>query len=309
MITLVLMVVSIVLGALFIKKNSSEIQEKDMWADSWKFWKGIIIVFVGFLIALIQPFSLQKVDSGHVGIEVHLTGDSRGVGSFEYKTGFTVVNTWFYILYEFPTFQQTIEYPEQNVITKGGFPVTIHPKFNYSLKPGNVGDMFTNLRLPILEVEQKWLQNAIIGAFNDIVNKWSVDDIFNQREIFEGQIVVEINKRVNQWFIISQLRTNIIPPPTLVESITAKTKAIQDVQVAENEAKVAKAQGDKKIAIARADSASLVIAAAAEAEAIRRKQISLTQNYIEYVKIQKWNGALSYVSGSGSGLILQLPNK
>ena len=134
------------------------------------------------------------------------------------------MNTWFYILYEFPTFQQTIEYPEQNVITKGGFPVTIHPKFNYSLKPGNVGDMFTNLRLPILEVEQKWLQNAIIGAFNDIVNKWSVDDIFNQREIFEGQIVVEINKRVNQWFIISQLRTNIIPPPTLVESITAKTK-------------------------------------------------------------------------------------
>jgi regulator of protease activity HflC (stomatin/prohibitin superfamily) len=269
--------------------------------------KAIAIFIVGLLSAFFQPLAVERVDAGHVGIKVNLTGDNRGVGSYEYKTGWVVYNTWTSKLYEFPTFQQTIEYPEQQIITKGGFSATIHPKFNYSLKPGNVGDMFSNLRLDVLEVEQGWLQTAIVGAMNDVANKWAVDDIFNKREQFESDIITEANKRLSKWFTISQLRTNIIPPKALQESIEQKTRAIQNVQVAENERLVAIAQGDKTIAQARADSAAKVITAAGDAEAMRRKQLVLTENYLEYMKIQSWDGKLPVYSGSGSGLILNLP--
>lgn len=301
------MIVSIFvfLAGLFIafryyRKNS--VSQK---ASNWAITMGI--VFVALLIAFIQPFKLERVDAGHVGIKVNLTGDNRGVSRFEYKTGWVLYNTWISRLYEFPVFQQHIEYPEQQVITKGGFSATIKPSFNYALKPGDVGDMFQNLRLDVKSVEQQWLQTAIVGTVNDVANKWSVDDIFNKREQFETDIISEANKRVSKWFVISQLRTNIIPPPALQQSIEAKTKAIQEVQVAENQKLVAIAEGERKVAQAKADSAALVIAAAGEAEAIRRKQVSLTPTYVEYLKVNKWNGELPQVqSGSGGGIMLNL---
>jgi len=269
---------------------------------------GIIIV-VGLIIAFVQPFKVERVDAGHVGIKVNLTGDSRGVSKFEYKTGWVIINTWVSKLYEFPTFQQHIDYDEQQVITKGGFSATIKPSFNYSLKSGDIGDMFSNLRLSVKDIEQQWLRTAIVGTVNDVANKWSVDDIFNQREHFEADIIAEANKRVSKWFTISQLRTNITPPPALTKSIEAKTQAIQEVQVAENQTKVAVAEGDRKIATAKADSAFNVITAAGEAEAIRLKQVTVTPTYIDYMKVQKWDGKLPTVQSGGSGLILSLPKE
>ncbi|MGC4233972.1 MAG: SPFH domain-containing protein [Niabella sp.] len=290
--------------AFFYYKKSNQNRKPSTWAIT----TGIIIA--GLILAIIQPLKLERVDAGHVGIKVNLTGDNRGVSKFEYKTGWVLYNSWISRLYEFPVFQQHIEYPEQQVITKGGFSATIKPSFNYSLKPGDVGDMFQNLRLDVKSVEQQWLQNAIVGTVNDVANKWSVDDIFNKREQFENDIISEANKRVSKWFIISQLRTNIIPPPALQQSIEAKTKAIQEVQVAENQKLVAIAEGERKVAQAKADSAAVVIQAAGEAEAIRRKQVSLTPTYVEYMKVNKWNGELPQVqTGSGSGFMLNMNSK
>jgi regulator of protease activity HflC (stomatin/prohibitin superfamily) len=266
------------------------------------------LLVLGLLAAFIQPFTLERVDAGFVGIKVNLTGDNRGVGKYEYKTGWVIINSWTEKLYEFPTFQQTIEYGEQQVITKGGFPATIHPRFNYTLNPGNIGDMFSNLRKPILEVEQGWLKNAIVGAVNDVANKWTVDDVFNNRERFEGDIVAEANKRVVKWFNVSQLRTNITPPEAIVNSINAKTKAIQEVQVAENQRLVAIAEAERKIAEARGDSAQAVIQAAGRAEAIKKEQLSLTGLYIDYIKVQKWDGVLPTVQGS-NGIMLNMDKK
>jgi regulator of protease activity HflC (stomatin/prohibitin superfamily) len=309
MITVVLLVVALIIAALYFKSKWPVIQEADAWIESSAFWKGIGVAVVGIVIALVQPFSLERVDAGHVGIKVQLSGDSRGISKFEYKTGWVVVNTWTSKLYEFPTFQQHIDYPEQKVISKGGFAATIKPSFNYSLKSGDIGDMFSNLRLDVKAIEQQWLQTAIVGTVNDVANKWTVDDIFNHREKFENDIIVEANRRVSKWFIVSQLRTNIEPPLALQKSIEAKTQAIQEVQVAENQTKVAIAQGERKIAQAKADSSALVIGAAANAEVIKLTQISLNATYIEYLKVQKWNGVVSTVQAGGNngGFILQLP--
>ncbi|HJU45675.1 MAG TPA: SPFH domain-containing protein, partial [Chitinophagaceae bacterium] len=258
--------------------------------------------------AAINPFTLERVDAGHVGIKVNLTGDNRGVSKFEYKTGWVIYNTWISKLYEFPTYQQHIDYPEQNVITKGGFSATITPSFNYSLNPGSIGDMFQNLRLSVKEVEQGWLKNAIVSSVNDVANLYEVDAIFNHRAEFEQAIITECNKRVGKWFAISQLRSNIQPPQALQEAIERKTKAIQEAQAAENQKLVAIAEAERRIAVARGDSAASVIQAAGEAEAIRRKQVALTPTYIEFIRVQKWNGEYpTTLAGSGANFLMQLP--
>ena len=246
----------------------------------------ILIAVVGLLVGIFQPFSLQRVDAGHIGLKVNLTGDDRGVSDYTYKTGWVIYNTWTEMLYEYPTFQQHIEYGDQTVITKGGFSAVINPTFNYSIVPEAVGEMFQELRLDIKAIEQGWLRTAIIGSVQDVANRWEVDKIFNEREMFEAAIVTECNKRVGKWFMVDQLRTNIVPPPALQEAIVNKTKAIQETQAKMQEALVA------------------------EAEAMKLKQEQLSPTYVEYVK---WINASptvprvpTTVLGAGSNALLQL---
>jgi regulator of protease activity HflC (stomatin/prohibitin superfamily) len=291
------------LGLLFISRGRYNLQtEKGVWLT-----KPILIIVLGIIISIANPFSLERVDAGHLGLKVNLTGDARGVSDYTYKTGWVIFNSWTEKLYEFPTYQQHIDYNPQTVITKGGFSAEIKPSFNYALVSTTLGDMFQNLRLPIKEVEQGWLKTAIVGSVNDVANKWAVDSIFNHRESFESAIVVECNKRISKWFTVSQLRTNITPPPALQSAIEAKTKALQDVQVAENQKQVAIADALRKIAIARGDSAKMVIEASGEAESIKRKQLTLSPLYIEYVKIQQWDGKTpTTVLGNNASTIISV---
>jgi hypothetical protein len=261
---------------------------------------------IAFILALINPINVERIDAGHVGIKVSNVGDNRGVGRTEYVTGWVFYNSWISRIYEFPIHQQHIDYEEADIVTRGGFRATIRPSFNYSINAGNVADMFQNLRVGVKEMEQGWLKNAIVGSVNDVANRYTVDSIFNHREEFESAIIKECNKRVSQWFNVSQLRTNIVPPKEISESIVAKTRAIQDVQVAENQRQVAVADAERKIAQARGDSAKSVIEAAGRAEAIKKEQLSLTPLYIEYIKIQKWNGEVpSTVAGGNTGFLIQ----
>jgi hypothetical protein len=267
----------------------------------------LITVFgIAFVGTLINPINVERIDAGHVGIKVSNVGDNRGVGRTEYVTGWVFYNSWISRIYEFPIHQQHIDYEEADIVTRGGFRATIKPSFNYSINAGNVADMFQNLRVGVKEMEQGWLKNAIVGSVNDVANRYTVDSIFNHREEFESAIIKECNKRVSQWFNVSQLRTNIVPPKEISESIVAKTRAIQEVQVAENQRQVAVADAERKIAQARGDSAKSVIEAAGRAEAIKKEQLSLTPLYIEYIKIQKWNGEVpTTVAGSNSGFLIQ----
>lgn len=286
MISIIIAVIFTVLAV--ITAFSSNMVTKDKYGDAnidfSKIIKPVAILIVGLLISGIQPFAIEKIDAGNKGLKVNLVGNQRGVSSYQYKTGWVVYNTWTEQVLEFPIFQQHIEYDDQTVILKGGFPATIKPSFNYSLKEDAIGDMFINLRKPITEIELNWLKNAIISAVNDEANKWEVDSIFNHRQAFEAAIVTECNIRLSKWFNVSQLRTNITPPEALQESIIAKTKSIQQAQASEQQALTAIADGKRKIAVARADSAEQVINAAAAAKVIKLKQNELTPMYIEYLK-------------------------
>lgn len=108
-----------------------------------------------------------------------------------------------------------------------------------------------------------------------------------------------------------------MPPPSLQAAIEQKTKAIQDVQVAENRKKVAIAEAlttvaaaegkaNAMIASARGDSAQAVITANGEAQAIKIKQSQLTPLYIEYTRILQWDGKLPTTQLGNSGTLFNL---
>ena len=311
--TLILYVVT---GALSEPSMISTEGKKDRWGDPLpntsepnikKIVKTVTSVILALLIAAINPLSVERIDVGNVGLKVNNTGDERGISKTAYVTGWVFYNSWLSRIKEFPVTQQHIDYEENVIITRGGFQATIKPSFNWSVNPSNAADMYQNLRKDVDEIQQSWLKNAIIGAVNDVANLYTVDSIFNHRAEFEAEIIKEANKRVSKWFTVSQLRTNIVPPPAITEAINAKTKAVQEAQGAVQRTIVAQAEAQEKIARAKGDSAQAVIAASGRAEAVRKEQQFLTPLYIDYLKVQKWKGDVpTTVLGSGANTLLNL---
>ena len=68
------------------------------------------------------------------------------------------------------------------------------------------------------------------------------------------------------------------------------------------------AEGKRKVAVARADSAETIINAQAAALAIKIKQTQLSPLYIEYIKAQAWDGKLPKTVAGGSGTFLNIKN-
>ena len=66
------------------------------------------------------------------------------------------------------------------------------------------------------------------------------------------------------------------------------------------------AEANKQVAKARGDSATKVINAMGEAEAVKKIQQVLTPTYVQYILATRWNGVQPTVVGGGSGMILQL---
>jgi hypothetical protein len=277
--------------------------------------KSIILLFVMVLISIIQPYSLEKVDAGYQGVLVNLVGSDRGVSDVQMKSGWVTYNSWFEELYEFPTFQQHVMYEELPVILKGGFEASIRPTFNYNLKPDMITNMFSELRLGIKQIEQGWLLTAITSSINDVSNRWKVEEIFENREKFESEIIDECNSRVDKWFIMSQLRTNIAPPLALKQAIEDKTRASQEAEAEEQKALVAIAQGKRMVEQAKADSAKRVIDASSKAEAMRIKALGeadayklknreLTPLLIQQQYLERWSGDYGTGNVFGEGAIL-----
>lgn len=243
----------------------------------------------GLVAAIVQPYRVEKIDPGFVGLQVNLIGDERGISKYQYKTGWVVYNAYTEQVVEIPSSQQHVEY-EATGIAKGGFSVSIAPSFNYEIVPENAGDMYVSLRRTLPQIEQTWLKTASIGATNDVINRWSVDSIFNHRAEFEGEVIREVDKRVQQWFRPSQIRTNITPPASLQKAIAEKTAAVQEAQAAQAQNAVIHMDNLNKIMAARGDSAQKVIAAAGEAKAIAIRKQEITALYIDYLRIQAWDG-------------------
>jgi len=248
------------------------------------------LVATGLVLALVQPFAIEKIDVAHVGLKINLIGDERGMSNYQYRTGWVIYNTYTEEVVEIPSSQQHVEYEPVTVFTKGGFAAQIAPSFNYEIVPDHAGAMYVSQRKSLEEVRDTWLYTAAVGAMNDVVNRWSVDDIFNKREIFETEVMAEVNMRVGKWFTLSQIRTNITPPQALADAINGKTRAIQEAQQMEANNRTIQMKNLNRIMEARGDSAEKVIRAKGTAEAMRIQKEEITALYVEYLKVQTWDG-------------------
>lgn len=137
-------------------------------------------------------------------------------------------------------------------------------------------------------------------APNEVTNRTKIEPLAQQKlaESLEqkyGEGVVFVNKVVINDMDFEDAYNEAIQQKSIAQQNADKQKI-------ENEAAIAKAEADKQVAItnAEAEAQKTSIAAEAQAEANRKLAESLSENLIEYQKIQKWDGKLPTVSGSSA---------
>lgn len=261
------------------------------------------------LATLLTTCGYERIDAGHVGVQVDLYGSDKGVQGVTRVTGAQWYNKWTTAIYEFPTFIQHKEYKGEDgfvVNTSDGSEFIVNPIINYYVNVEKVPEIFSKYRKPLPEIEDGFIKTAVYDAFRIATNTYSADSLISNRQSYEKRVREILEKELGtEGFLTQQFTSNLTYPETYKKAIESKNAAVQEALQAEN--KVAKAIADAKTKVAKAkgDSAQLVTNAAAEAKANQLRQNSLTDKLLNQLWIEKWDGKLpNTMTGANSNLLI-----
>ncbi len=238
--------------------------------------------------------SCERINVGNVGLKVNQTGDERGVNPIEYVSGWVFYNPIGSDVVEFPTYMQHVEYSEFNINAHGGSQFDITPSINYVVDASKASDIYKEFKTTDLDdISSQYIRNAVYQSFTDVTGNYTPDDLLKNRQKYEKDVFDNLFSSMRKkGFILQQVTSNLKPPASLIASIDAKNKSEQDAQAIQLQVAQSIAQANKDIAKARGDSASMVIAAAGEAQANKLRQLTLSDNLLRQQMLSKWDGKL-----------------
>lgn len=265
-----------------------------------KFKKTIItlsIVCVSMLIA-----SCDKVPAGYRGVKVNLYGSDKGVDELSLGVGRYYIG-WNSELYLFPTFLQNYSWKDEQAITmqtSEGLSIRTDAGITYSIQPDNVVKVFQKYRLGIEEITNTFLHNMVRDAMNEVASTMTVEQIYGAQK---GRFIESVNQIVKKQAYDTGIEVDKIYlvgsfelPQTVVDSINSKIQASQNAMKVENEVATARAEAQKTIVDAQARGQQILINAESQAKANKILAESLTQEFVSYQAILKWNGKLPTIT-------------
>jgi len=252
---------------------------------------GVMILGGGIFTAM----SVTSIEQGHVGVVYN-----RGYG-IEKETlgqGWHWVAPWKRVT-AYPISTATVNVDKFNVQTKDGKPLTVSLSYDYANDVDKLPAIYNKFKGQSPDVtENGWLQTRIKKATLNVFSNYSVLEVFQHQGDINAKIEKEFKAMVtNTGFLVDSV-TLEAPKP---DANTAK--AIQGVVDAQQN--LEKAEIEKKQATITAE--KLIEEARGKAESNRIVKESLTPELLESKKIEKWNGEVPKVQGSG-GNMLQLPS-
>lgn len=252
---------------------------------------GIVVLCTA--LPLLSSCGYERIDAGHVGLQIDLYGSEKGVQDVTLVTGAVWYQPLTTTVEEFPTFTQTKDYEPFMVNAKDASEFTVDPTLSYYAYSDSVVSIYKQYRRPLDELEDGILRNMVYDAYRITTNKFTSDELMSNRSKYEQMIEEDLKVRMgNAGFCFQQLTSQIVPPQSLKLAIDAKNMAIQEALQVENQIKREKAQAEIAITKANGVAQSQLISAKAEAEAYRMKQQTLTPLLVQQQFLDKWNGVL-----------------
>ena len=279
---------------------------------------GILLVLVTIVVA---NSGCTKVEPGWAGIRVKLYGSQRGVQDFPVITGRVWYDPWTEEIYQFPTYMQNVVWsasvhegsPYDDSFTANsqeGVPFNFDVGVSYQLDATQVPHIFLKFREDARTLTTIYIRNQVRDAFSIEASKMPIMQIVGPgKQVLLGRVLDDLRGKLgpdgihfDNISIIGKMRL----PPQVEDSINSVIEATQRALEAQNKVAQSKAEADQRIAEANGIAQATIIKAKAQADANLILNSSLTANLIQYEALQRWNGILPEVTGSGAMPFVQL---
>ncbi len=277
-------------------------------------------LFIGFIILAILGafFSVKRVPAGFEGVKVINFGSNQGIQQKALSVGRHFCPFYFCEIHLFPTFEQNVIYQDLGFQSIEGLSLRAPIGLKYQVNIGESPKLYQQYRKGINELNNTVFRSLVTDSLNRVASRYTASDIYaggKQQVMLE--VTEYINERVSKYGagVEQVLWSGLIMLPTEVkQGIDAKIQAKQLAEQRENEIRTQEAEAKKLVIAANAEREAqkavtdanvyqITQTAEAQAEANQIISRSLTQELIEYNKIEKWNGSLPKVS-TGNALPL-----
>lgn len=264
------------------------------------------------LASVLLTTNCSRVGPGYVGIKVNQAGTDRGVESYPLKTGWVFYNPITEDVYEYPTYIQSHQFKDESAIqfqSSEGTVLKAPVVISYSMKAESVPKLFVKFRKDADSLSNGYIYQQIKNAFTGAANGFKTIELFTKQGEFMAEVQKHLVTKLGDDFVFDtvSLAGAIEAPDNIKEALDAVIRAQQLAAQADAKVKQAEAEGRQAVAtaeaqatVAKAQAEAVLTRAKAEAEANREVSNSISGNLIQLRAVEKWDGAMPQVAGSGA---------
>lgn len=254
-------------------------------------WKKLVIIAAAVIFALIIILNcFVVVDAGHTGVVVTMGSVNEGV----LQEGIHAKLPFIQNVVKIDNRIQKLEVNTE-AFSKDLQSVDTVLAINYRVDTAKSYSIYKNIGA---DYESVLVTPAVNEVLKAITSQYTAEQSVTNRTLISDGLVKGLNEKLNDLGLYVT-DVNIID----FDFSDAFITAIEEKQIAQQQ--LLKAETEKQTAITNAQAAAEAakIKAAGDAEANKKLNESLTDKVIENKKIEKWNGQLPKVSGSGGTII------
>lgn len=265
-----------------------------------------------------------RVDPGYEGIKVDMLGSDRGT-AYPIVYGRVWYNPYTHDIYQFPTFVQRVIWTAQEgegnpsadesftFRSKEGYAFNVDVGMGFSFLPGKTPQVFVMYR--------RTPEAIIDGPFRDVVREAFVTVGSRMEGLgILGSSMPQLNEDVTA--LVRELLKDIAKvdyvnvvgkprvDPRVETAINAVIQATQQANEAQERVRTSEAEARQRVAAANGNAEAMLIEARGKAQSIQIEAQALQQfgaQVIQMRAIEKWNGVMPTVTGSGATPFISVP--
>ncbi len=267
----------------------------------------LVAILLLIVIGVVASASVKIVDAGNRGVLLHWNAVDLSAPPLDEGIHFLVPFQDDIVQIEV----RTLKYDKDTrSASKDLQSVETTVTVNYHPNPERVHVLFKEIGL---DYENRVIQPVIEETVKQVTANYNAEELITKRPLVKTDIENAIADRLNQFDVITDAIsiTDFEFSALFNKAIESKVEAEQNALRAENDLRRIEVEARQHEASAIGIANANIAQANGEAEAIAIINQALANNpeYLEWLKIQSWDGVLPLVVGEGGTPFIQIPTK
>ena len=250
------------------------------------FWALIIIITLAVLLLVFNSFTV--VNEGYIGVKYQF----GKIVSSDLSAGLNMHIPFIEEIQQVDTREQIYSVQTDAYTSDTQTVDNLGLKLNYYYDGTKLPEIIRTIG--ISNVETKLLVPNVAKISKDEIGRVKAEDLVQNRSDVQNAIYESLKKTLEpQGIIVTAFAIeNLAFEDAFEQSIQAKVIAAQDALKMQNKTAEREEEAKQKVIAAQAEADSQKIKADAEAYSIQavQEQLAKSPNYIDYLKINNWNG-------------------